>query len=173
MGKEILANNRRRGASDSGNPGDPSNVGEGGSDNPVEENSDISNSELTPQQGDDNACPVVQTGGPTYIDENGCSIPCPEEIQEGSSIPQGCPQQQQPATYNRKGTEGGVPDEAINLGPDLGEFEKIVNQEVCDDGIDNNKNGLIDKHPVYPHQRRILKYKTDLLQPSGVLQRWC
>ena len=104
MGKEIFSEQQEEGSgSDSGNPGDPSNVGEGGSDNPVEENSDISNSELTPQQGDDNACPVVQTGGPTYIDENGCSIPCPEEIQEGSSIPQGCPQQQQPADLQPEG----------------------------------------------------------------------
>ena len=140
----------------------------GGSDNLVDENNDPSNSDLTPQQGEDNnTCPIIETEGPTYTDENGCTIPCPET--QGGSVPQGGPQPKQQLQLPQEGTEG-VPDETINLGPDLGEFERMVNQEVCDDGIDNNKNGLIDKRPCIPPSTQNFEVQEqDLLR----LQEFC
>jgi hypothetical protein len=120
----------------------------------------------------DNACPAVAFEGPSYIGENGCPVPCPEDNQD--SVPEGCPpsqpQPQQPleqsttpqtptddttgAIQQEEGIAGLEPDESTTLVPpeqipsDLlkpgGPLTRASEEGFCEDQIDNDGDGKTD-----------------------------
>jgi hypothetical protein len=86
-------NNNGVGTSDSKKSGEGT---VGGTDSSHSNNDNNNAGTSKQQQQNSNPCPAAVGGmfeGPTYIDKNGCTVPCPST--SGGNMPEGCPPQQQ------------------------------------------------------------------------------
>jgi thrombospondin type 3 repeat protein len=101
----------------------------------------------------ESTCPAVAFEGPSYLDENGCQVPCPPPPNpphantQDANIPEGC--LNPAATEFASQPTSQTPEE--QLAPPMASLDDAPgtaageSAEVCEDGKDNDKDGELDE----------------------------
>jgi Thrombospondin type 3 repeat len=108
-------------------------------------NDDVNTEGVASEQ--ESACPAVAFEGPSYVDENGCPVPCPPPPSanaQDANIPEGCPQAIEKQTL--LGTQ--LPEEQLTSPAQS--FKEATGGtggpvELCEDLIDNDIDGVVDE----------------------------